>query len=96
MPFQKGHKLAKGGRREGAGRKSAAEKQAQDAFLKALIKERDKRALRLANRYFDFAEQDPATMRHAVDKVIANAKQEIEHSGKITYEELKTNVDFDK
>ena len=94
MPFQKGNKL--GGKREGAGRPTKEQRQQQDAFLKALIKERDKRALKLAMRYFEFAEQDPATMRHAVDKVIANAKQEIEHSGHITYEALQTNVDFNK
>ena len=96
MAFQKGNRLAKGGARAGAGRKSNAERAELDVFFKALIKERNKRAGKLATTYFDMAEQDPATMRHAVDKVIANAKQEIEHSGKITYEELKTNVDFDK
>ena len=77
MPFQKGHKLAKGGKREGAGRKTKAELQVKQSFLDRLIAEREEQAEILAGSYYRMALEDPATMRHLVDKVLASAKQEI-------------------
>jgi len=67
MPFQKGHKLAKGGAREGAGRPTKEEVEERLTLLEALEREEQKRAARLAKRYYEMAEQDPATMRHVVD-----------------------------
>jgi len=61
--FQKGNKLAKGGARPGSGRPSAEKL----TLLQALEIEEQKRAARLAKRYYEMAEQDPATMRHVVD-----------------------------
>ena len=64
MPFQKGHKLAKGGAREGAGRPTNDEVEERLTLLEALEREEQKRAARLAQRYYEMAEEDPATMRH--------------------------------
>ncbi len=61
--FQPGNKLAKGGKREGAGRPSFEKL----TLLHWLEIEEEKRAERLARRYYDMAEEDPATMRHVVD-----------------------------
>lgn len=97
-PFPKGNKLAKGGARPGAGRKSKAEVEAREAFIKAFEEEANRRKIRLVNSYFNTAEIDPTTIRHFVDKYVPNAKQEIEHSGHMThtYEVLETNVDLSK
>ena len=71
--FQKGNKLAKGGRREGAGRPSKEKL----TLLQALEIEEERRAARLAYRYYEMAEEDPATMRHVVDgKRPRNAEQQ--------------------
>jgi hypothetical protein len=95
MKFERGNKVGRGGKRPGAGRPTKQEAAAKLAFLRALERERDKRGARLAQRYFDMAEQDPATMRHVVDKVLANAKQDVEHSGLIVHE-IQTNVPDDE
>jgi len=77
MPFQKGHKLAKGGAREGAGRPTNDEVEERLTLLEALEREEQKRAARLAQRYYEMAEEDPATMRHVVDgKRPRNADQQ--------------------
>ncbi len=55
--------MAKGGKREGAGRPSLEKL----TLLHWLEIEEEKRAERLARRYYEMAEEDPATMRHVVD-----------------------------
>src|SRR6476469_1600436 len=67
MPFQKGHKLAKGGARPYSGRPTNDEKQELLTLAQAIEREGQRRAARLAHRYYEMAEQDPATMRHVVD-----------------------------
>lgn len=70
MTFPKGHKLAKGGKRPGAGRPSkaqlAARKQVEERVWQKLEAAVDK----VVKKYLQFAEEDPATCRHAVDKLI--------------------------
>jgi hypothetical protein len=61
--FKPGNKLAKGGKREGAGRPSLEKL----TLLHWLEIEEERRAERLARRYYEMAEEDPATMRHVVD-----------------------------
>jgi len=69
--FEKGHKpLVFGGKREGAGRPSAKE-------LRETIKACDKARRRLEENvdkimgsYLRFVHDDPATARHAVDKIL--------------------------
>jgi len=65
--FEPGNKYAKGGKREGAGRPTNDEAEERLTLLEALEREEQKRAARLAKRYYEMAEQDPATMRHVVD-----------------------------
>src|SRR6476469_4892142 len=76
MPFQKGHKLAKGGARPYSGRPTNDEKQELLTLAQAIEREGQRRAARLAHRYYEMAEQDPATMRHVVDGTrVRNAEQ---------------------
>lgn len=93
MPFQKGNKLAKGGKRPGAGPPTKEQKANKISFLEALEREREKRASKLVEKYYEMAESDPATMRHLVDRVMPPAKQEIDIVS-TTYI-LTTNVKID-
>lgn len=90
-----------GGPRPGAGRPSkqqVAERQAELRGLEkakaALERELGRRAARIARRYGALAESDPATVRHAVDRVLPAAKQELDLTvhGKV---EIYTNVQPD-
>lgn len=65
--FEPGNKLAKGGKREGAGRPTNEQKEELLTLAQAIEREGQRRAARLAHRYYEMAEQDPATMRHVVD-----------------------------
>ena len=77
MRFEPGNKYAKGGKREGAGRPTNDEAEERITLLEALEREEQKRAARLAKRYYEMAEEDPATMRHVVDgKRPRNADQQ--------------------
>jgi len=68
--FQKGNKLGKGGKRPGAGRPSNQEIAKRESLRQALERIREERASILSDKYFDMAMEDPATMRHVVDKVM--------------------------
>ena len=57
----------------------------RESFKEALERIREEEATALANKYYDMAKDDPATMRHAIDKVIPNAKQEIGVTGSIDH-----------
>jgi hypothetical protein len=70
MKFQQGHKFAKGGKRPGAGRPSKAQLAERESLRQAIEREREERASVLAARYVEMAQEDPATMRHLVDKVM--------------------------
>jgi len=74
--FEPGNKLAKGGKREGAGRPTNDQKEELLTLAQAIEREGQRRAARLAHRYYEMAEQDPATMRHVVDGTrVRNAEQ---------------------
>jgi hypothetical protein len=76
MKFQKGHKFAKGGKRPGAGRPSKAQLAERESLRQAIEREREERAGVLAARYVEMAQEDPATMRHLVDKVLPDEPTE--------------------
>jgi len=65
--FEPGNKLAKGGKREGAGRPTNDEKEELLTLAQAIEREKQRRAKQIAKRYFDMADEDPATMRHVID-----------------------------
>jgi hypothetical protein len=75
MKFQQGHKFAKGGKRPGAGRPSKAQLAERESLRQAIEREREKRAGVLAARYVEMAQEDPATMRHLVDKVLPDEQK---------------------
>jgi hypothetical protein len=83
--FQKGHKFAKGGKREGAGRPTKEQAAEKESFRQALERKREELAEELANAYYDMAlgtRDETATMRHVVDKVIPPIEK-YEHSGEV-------------
>jgi hypothetical protein len=76
MPFEKGHKFATGGKREGAGRPSGKElKEIKSAADKARAK-LEASAGAIMGCYVGLASSgnDPATTRHAVDKLLPDEK----------------------
>jgi hypothetical protein len=85
MKFQKGHKFAKGGKRPGAGRPSKAQLAERESLRQAIEREREERAGVLAARYVEMAQEDPATMRHLVDKVLPDEQKESPQSIQITF-----------
>src|SRR5215510_5084778 len=71
MPFKKGERHPKqGGYRENAGRPTKEELAERESLRAAIERKRQERAASLADKYFDMAMEDPATMRHLVDKVM--------------------------
>ena|SRR5690349_34144 len=93
--FQKDNKLAAARKVYAGGRPTKEQAAEKNAFLDAVRRERDRRAGRLATRYLDMAEADPATMRHLVDKDWAPAKQQVEHLGSVIVH-VKSSLDWDK
>lgn len=100
--FKKGQKNPKA-RENGkkGGRPTNVEIAAKKAELEGLAiaravleKELGRRAAKIARRYGKLAETDPATVRHAVDRVLPTAKQELDLTvhGKV---EVFTNVQPD-
>ena len=57
----------KGGKREGAGRPTKDEQEEVLTLAQAIEREGQRRAVRLAQRYYEMAEEDPPTMRHVID-----------------------------
>ena len=71
MPFKKGERHPKqGGYRENAGRPTKEEVAERESLRAAIERKREERAAALADKYLEMAEEDPATMRHLVDKVM--------------------------
>jgi hypothetical protein len=90
MAFEKGHKLAKGGKRPGAGRPSRAEVAALGKAKQRLQRIIASNSDILAARYLHFTGVDPPTCRHAVDKLWPNEQQE----GTVTVIEINTNINW--
>jgi hypothetical protein len=70
VAFPKGNKAASGGKRKGAGRPTKEEVAERESLRSAIERKREERANSLADKYFEMAMDDPATMRHLVDKVM--------------------------
>ena len=77
MKFEKGNKLAEGGKRNPpGGRPTKAQAAEKESFRQALERQREERAQELASAYYDTALADPATLRHCVDKVLPTLTEE--------------------
>jgi hypothetical protein len=70
MPFEKGHKLAPGGRREGAGRPTKDAEAIKEAFIKKYWEKVGKKHEELLVKYFN---SDDAP-RDVIKKIIPDAK----------------------
>src|SRR5262245_8586498 len=77
MPFKKGERHPKqGGYRENAGRPTKEELAERESLRAAIERKREELANAFSTAYMGMALNDPATMRHLVDKLIPDAKQE--------------------
>ena len=77
MRFQNGNKFSKGGTRGNKGGRPTKEQRAEKESLRqAIERKREELANAFSNAYLGMALSDPATMRHLVDKLIPDAKQE--------------------
>ena len=63
--FVKGNTF--GGYRENSGRPTNDEREEILTLAQAIEREGQRRAARIAKRYYEMADEDPATMRHVVD-----------------------------
>lgn len=77
MKLKKGNKLARGGKRRGAGRKSMAELKAKELALRVWEKELSKREAILAKRWVDRALVDDQVLMDLRRTVIPDAPQEV-------------------
>lgn len=78
MPFKKGNKFSQGGiKGNKGGRPSKAELQALITVAELARKRLEKSAGKIMNRYIELATRDdPATTRHAVDKILPDDQME--------------------
>jgi hypothetical protein len=76
MAFEKGNRAAKRRKKKAGGRPTKAQAAEKESFRQALERKREERAEELAGAYYDMALADPATMRHAVDKVLPTLTEE--------------------
>ena len=76
MAFHVGNKHGRGGRRPGAGRPTKEQAAQKESLRQAIERKREELANAFSNAYLGMALNDPATMRHLVDKLIPDAKQE--------------------
>ena len=103
MPFSKGHKLsAKGGKREGAGRPSKETKEIQQKAEEIARDYIEKHVKKLMDTYIGLAAGqvirrnkrrfnltvDPATTRHAVDKLVPT-KTHVSVDGEVRIVEIE-------
>lgn len=93
--FQKGHKLAKGGKRPGAGRPTKAELEAKEAALTVWEKEIKRREEALAKRYVSRAFRSDRVLLDLRKARLPDAKQEIERSGSIAHTVIIQTIDPD-
>jgi len=76
MAFRVRNKHGRGGRRPGAGRPTKEQAAQKESLRQAIERKREELANAFSNAYLGMALNDPATMRHLVDKLIPDAKQE--------------------
>ena len=89
MPFQPGNREQAKRKTISGGRPSRDEQHEILTLWQAIEREGHKRAARLANRYYEMAEEDPATMRHVVDGV--RPKSPEQQPGSTTYQFIQFN-----
>jgi hypothetical protein len=90
MPrFAKGNKAAPGGKREGAGRKSAAELKAKESRLEVWQRELEKWDERHARRLCEQGMVDNQVLLAIRKTAVPDAKQEIELSGQLKVVRIK-------
>ena len=86
MKFERGNKAAKGGKRNPpGGRPTKAQLAERESLRQAIEREREERAGVLAARYVEMAQEDPATMRHLVDKVLPDQQMESSRPLQVTF-----------
>ena len=76
MPFKRGNQEAKKRKTRAGGPPTKEQVAEKESFRQALERKREERAEELAGAYYDMALADPATMRHAVDKVLPSLTEE--------------------
>ncbi|MBI4490400.1 MAG: hypothetical protein HY694_15060 [Deltaproteobacteria bacterium] len=99
MPkFQKGHRLAKGGKRPGAGRPRKAELDAREAKLVVWEREIERREKALAQRYVRRAFKSDRVLLDIRRTRVPDAKQSIEldHRAEIAQRVVIVTVDPDR
>ena len=76
MPFEPGNQLAKGGKREGAGRPTKLEAEAKETAAQRARKMLEDAYQPVFKTYVALAQggQDPTTTRHFVDKILPDDK----------------------
>src|SRR5262245_25842184 len=86
MPFKKGERHPKqGGHRKNAGRPTKAEIAERESLRQAIERKREELANAFSNAYLGMALNDPATMRHLVDKVMPDLEETPPASPTITF-----------
>ena len=86
MKFERGNKAAKGGKRNPpGGRPTKAQLAERESLRQAIEREREERAGVLAARDVEMAQEDPATMRHLVDKVLPDQQMESSRPLQVTF-----------
>jgi hypothetical protein len=97
MRFQKGNKFSKGGTRGNKGGRPTKEEVAKRESLRQMIeRKREEEAEAFQQAYFKMAKDDPATMRHFIDKVIPpqeRAPQQSTHIDRVLLLQLFSNED---
>src|SRR5262245_7967385 len=92
MPFKKGERHPKqGGHRENAGRPTKAEIVERESLRQAIERKREELANAFSNAYLGMALNDPATMRHLVDKVMPDLDETPPAPQTITFIQFGSN-----
>jgi hypothetical protein len=92
VAFPKGNKAASGGKREGAGRPIKEELAERESLRAAIERKREERAAALAEKYLAMAEEDPATMRHLVNKVMPDLDETLPAPRAITFIQFNNSL----
>jgi hypothetical protein len=70
MPIKKGEKLWQRRKHHRGGRPTKEQAAEKESFRQALERKREAKAGILADKYYEMALNDPATMRHLISQVI--------------------------